>query len=129
MLSSTGSIPEIVVKGVRNFFYSLTNNTEQIECTVCGCSYKLHKHIYYESHLVKTEIESESVKIQLKNKQDAQAAIEEFIRDIERRFAEYEEERDIISKSTAKFAHFLQNNAITPYNDAYECFLEYTIDR
>ncbi|KAF2904240.1 hypothetical protein ILUMI_01936 [Ignelater luminosus] len=129
MLSKTGSIPEIIKNGVRNFFYSLTNNTEQIYCTHCDCSYKLHKHIYYESHLVKTEIESETVKIQLKTKEDAKAAIEDFIQDIERRSAEYEEEQDIINKSTAKFAHFLQNNAITPYNDAYEYFLEYTIDR
>lgn len=129
MLSKSGNIGEMIFKGIRNLFFSFTNNTEQIDCTVCGCSYKYHKHIYYQSRAVQERLEDANIKSQLKNKESAKAAVEQLIRDIERRSTEFEEEQEMISKSTAKFAHFLQNNAITPYNDAYEYFLEYTIDR
>ncbi|KAF2903724.1 hypothetical protein ILUMI_02432 [Ignelater luminosus] len=98
-------------------------------CKHCGCSYLKHMHIYYQSFTYEDNIVDENVRSQISTKENAKSAAEKVIREIEQRRKEYESEQDTIIKSTAKFAHFLQNNAITAYNDAYQSYLEYLIDR
>lgn len=46
----------------------------------------------------------------------------------ERLRREIEGERDEIVKASARFAHFLRNHSITPYNDATERYLKNLIE-
>ncbi|KAF2891786.1 hypothetical protein ILUMI_14387, partial [Ignelater luminosus] len=103
-------------------------NSQQ-HCNYCGCSYLKHMHIYYQSFTYEDNIVDDNVRSQITTKENAKRAAENLIREIKQRRAEYEKEQNIIIKNTAKFAHFLQNNAITAYNDAYQSYLEYLIDR
>ncbi|KAJ8910299.1 hypothetical protein NQ315_002461 [Exocentrus adspersus] len=72
-------------------------------CTKCQCDFSIHMHVYYLSKTL--------------------------INDISQRKEELEKEHGIIIKTCARFAHFLQNNAITPFSDSYKEYVEYLILR
>lgn len=86
-------------------------------------------HIYYETETCQDKIEDERVKSEIFDKTVALTKARNVISKIEQRLREYTNEREFIIKTTAKFAHFLQANAIAAYNDAYEGYLRYLIDR
>lgn len=89
----------------------------------------MHQHIYYETKTYEKQLEDTGVKEQIVDKQMAELRAKNLVDKIEKRLREYQSERDIINNASAKFAVFLQNNAIAPYNDAYEEYLGYLIDR
>lgn len=86
-------------------------------------------HIYYVSETFDDRIDDESVKAQIKNTESAINEKRRLIAKLESRKVSYEKEKDTIIKTMAKFANFLQRNAIAPYNDSYKAYLEYLIDR
>ncbi|KAK9731258.1 hypothetical protein QE152_g13862 [Popillia japonica] len=105
------------------------NGTKMCRHAACGHSFREHMHIYYETQPYNYQAEDKSVAKNIaQNKVDMQD-IENKIRELEARNNEYRNEIMIIQESMAKFAHFLKNNAITPYNDTYKKYIEYLIDR
>lgn len=86
-------------------------------------------HIYYTSETYDDRIDDEGVKAQIKNRETAITEKKKHVAKLESRKQSYEKEKDIIIKTMAKFAYFLQRNAIAPYNDSYKAYLEYLIDR
>ncbi|KAB0792272.1 hypothetical protein PPYR_14231 [Photinus pyralis] len=98
-------------------------------CKKCTCRFQVHMHIYYETEMYEDRIEDKSIKTVIMDKELALIQAKNLIKKISARINEYDEERETIIKITAKFACFLKANAITPYNDAYQAYLEYLIDR
>lgn len=65
---------------------------------------------------------------QLKTKEDARKAIEDLVKSLQETANTYTEEKETITKASAKFAYFLKNNAITPYNDSLKGYMEHLIE-
>lgn len=86
-------------------------------------------HIYYTSETYMDKIDNQSVKALIQDRKDALKETKKMIATIESRKLSYENEKNTIIKTMANFAHFLQTNAIAPYNDAYKAYIEYLIDR
>ena len=62
------------------------------------------------------------------HKDDIAQGLDSTIQSLDQRKAKYEKEKEIIQGTMAKFAHFLQNNSISAYNDKYKEYIEYLID-
>ncbi|KAF5308238.1 hypothetical protein FQR65_LT06231 [Abscondita terminalis] len=101
----------------------------QGECRQCTCRYQVHMHIYYITETFERKLEDQSVKTRILSKQQALKHVQNLTLTIHARIATLEIERETVLKTTAKFACFLKTNAIAPYNDAYEAYLKYLIDR
>jgi hypothetical protein len=73
------------------------------------------------------QIRDETKYKRITNAKEAAAAQQEKIKELKDRIAELRNERDKITKCTAIFACFLSNNALTPFNDAFEDYLQHLI--
>ena len=93
-------------------------------CQQCGCHWKVHMHIYKETESVEIQKEDQNVKNQIQTTQDALVEMEKLIKDINTRMTELEAESETISKIVAKCSCFLQEHALTPFNDAYSDYIE-----
>ncbi|XP_063930985.1 uncharacterized protein LOC135143068 [Zophobas morio] len=98
-------------------------------CGKCTCDFSVHMHIYYMTKTISDKLEDEVVKNNINKKEEALRESKRLIQQIDLRKNELEQERAIIIKSTAQFAHFLQYNAISPFNDSYKGYIEYLITR
>ncbi|KRT81130.1 hypothetical protein AMK59_5338, partial [Oryctes borbonicus] len=90
------------------------------KCRICSCDYSSHMHIYYVSETYDDKIDNEGVKAQIKDREAALNETKKMVATIESRKTAYENEKNIIIKTMATFAHFLNRNAIAPYNDSYK---------
>jgi hypothetical protein len=97
-------------------------------CFKCGCSYKKHMHIYYESEEVEKKEVDIVVLAKIKTKEDAKREAEKKVQDLEKRREALKGEEKVITKNSVKFAIFLKSNAIAAYNDSFESYLEYLIE-
>jgi hypothetical protein len=97
-------------------------------CRMCGCSYKIHVHVCYESKVVERQEVDDRMKDKIKTKEDAKQQAEDLIVKLRKRFDDLKAEEETITKVTANFAHFLKNNAIAPYNDSFKEYLEHLIE-
>ncbi|KAJ3655989.1 hypothetical protein Zmor_015094 [Zophobas morio] len=99
----------------------------QGNCMRCGCSWKKHLHIYKETQKVEVKKEDQNVKNTIKSKEDARVHIEKTLNNVNQRRTELEAEGTTISKTIAKFAYFLQEHALTPFNDLYSAYIKQRI--
>ncbi|KAJ3655974.1 hypothetical protein Zmor_015081 [Zophobas morio] len=97
------------------------------KCIFCGCPWQVHMHIYKETKKVDVHKEDQSVKNAIKNKEEVRVYIEQLMKDLNKRRSELEEEGQTISRIIAKFSYFLQEHALTPFNDAYSDYLKQLI--
>ncbi|XP_076266086.1 uncharacterized protein LOC143199852 isoform X2 [Rhynchophorus ferrugineus] len=103
-------------------------NSAQL-CGVCGCSYRVHMHVYYFTKKISVNKEDESVSHNIFTREQAIHKIRQLIKNLEKKTMQYESERDVITKANAIFAHFLQKNAIAAFTDAYAEYIKYLIIR
>ncbi|XP_063922626.1 uncharacterized protein LOC135137020 [Zophobas morio] len=96
-------------------------------CTECKCSWRVHMHIYKSTEKTQTQKEDTNVRDAIKNKEDARVKIENLMKDLNTRMRELEAEGDIIAESVARFSFFLQEHALTPFNDAYSDYIKQLI--
>lgn len=96
-------------------------------CNVCGCSWTTHMHITYETYPVRKRIIDKSIKTQIESKEEAKREINKFIQTLDRRIEQFKKEQNFITQASAKFACFLKQNAIAPYNDALAAYLDHLI--
>ncbi|XP_041461184.1 uncharacterized protein LOC121412439 [Lytechinus variegatus] len=96
-------------------------------CDTCQHSYKEHMHITYD--LVKTETEFLSPKIQseINRIRNKKSKIQTMIHEINNKIEELKVEEKIIMETAAKFGSFLKSNALIPYNDAVDDYLDMCI--
>ena len=98
-------------------------------CKECGCHWKVHMHIYKETEKINVHKENQNVKNTIKTKEDGRLAIEKLMKELNQEMEEREEEGRIISESIAKFSYFLQEHALTPFNDAYSDYIKQLIKK
>ncbi|KAJ3655992.1 hypothetical protein Zmor_015097 [Zophobas morio] len=96
-------------------------------CMYCQCSWKKHLHIYKETQKLQVKKEDQNVKNTIKSKEDARVHIEKTLNNVNQRRTELEAEGTTISKTIAKFAYFLQEHALTPFNDLYSVYIKQRI--
>ena len=89
-------------------------------CKNCGCSYKKHLHIYYETKVIEKYREDEKMIDIIGEELNAQQLTERVIENLDNVCKELDEEMGVIMSTMAKFAQFLKNNAIAPYNDTFK---------
>lgn len=104
---------------------SLPNNL----CSQCGCSYRVHMHVYYTTTTRLKNIRNTNVIKNIDDKKKCLVEVNKLIENMMIKKNELENEHDAVVTSCAKFTHFLQHNAITPFNDAYKGYIEYLIIR
>ena len=97
------------------------------DCRRCRHTYQTHLHIRYETRVVTRELKDESVQQKITNKEEAKKAMQTLVNDLNVRINEMNAEKKTITDCLVRFAHFLSQNAITAFNDAYEHYLNYLI--
>lgn len=96
-------------------------------CIGCRCPWNVHMHIYYEQKQNSNVSEMQAVQDAIKKNQGEKAVKEAAVKSCEDRLKQHENEHQTIISSAAKFGAFLKANAIKPYNDAIEEYLNYSI--
>lgn len=96
-------------------------------CFQCGHSYQTHLYIRYETGVVRREIRNESVYQSITTREETKKAQENMISALEERISNFQNERNRIKTYIVKFTVFLNKNAITSFNDAYEEYVLYLI--
>ncbi|VEN38048.1 unnamed protein product [Callosobruchus maculatus] len=99
------------------------------QCRECGCYFMVHMHVYYLTREKEAKIVDDNVMRGIKTKEEAQRRAQSLIAEMDIRQQELEQEHTFIVRCSARFAHFLQNNAITPFTDSYKAYIEYLLDR
>ena len=89
-------------------------------CEKCACSYDQHLHVYYDTNVVEKKIDIEEINKKLLTEEEAENKAKKILNDIKNRSDKLRYEMRKISNATAKFSHFLMNNAIIPYNDTFK---------
>ena len=96
-------------------------------CRKCGCNYQFHMHITYTTTLVEKEFLSDEVQAQINKKSDMKEKKKAFIKELEKRISELEEEKKYIFHCASHFGVFLIRNAMIPYNDSFSDYLDMLI--
>ncbi|XP_076266780.1 uncharacterized protein LOC143200248 [Rhynchophorus ferrugineus] len=102
---------------------------EQQLCSRCGCSYRVHMHVYYYTKKITVDKPDPVVLQNINDREHAVQRLKVLVNNLEERKLQYERELDIITKANAKFAHFLEKNAIATFTDAYAEYIQYLIVR
>ena len=94
----------------------------------CTCPLNDHEQIYYKARRIAVKDPSAQVAAKLvKNKDEARKSTEMQSSVLESEIELLQNEQKQITEACAKFAIFLNNNAIASYNDKYEEYLELSI--
>nr|CAI5858609.1 unnamed protein product [Callosobruchus analis] len=99
------------------------------QCKMCSCDFMVHMHVYYLTREKEDQIVDENVIRGIKTKEEAQQRAQYLISKMDIRQDELEREHKFIVRCSARFAHFLENNAITPFSDSYKAYIKYLLDR
>nr|CAH7759272.1 unnamed protein product [Callosobruchus chinensis] len=99
------------------------------KCINCGCFFMVHMHVYYLTREKEDRVVDDNVLRGIKTKEKAQMRARSLIAEMDVRQKELEQEHTFIVRCSARFAHFLQNNAITPFTDSYKAYIKYLLDR
>uniref|UniRef100_A0A914P788 G domain-containing protein n=1 Tax=Panagrolaimus davidi TaxID=227884 RepID=A0A914P788_9BILA len=100
----------------------------QQNCRVCSCHWSTHMHIRFDQIKATIEVEDKNTKTLIQKNEDAAKVKEKMIKDCENTIDELKAEQQKIIKTSLRFGSFLQANAILPYNDAFEKYVEQTIN-
>jgi GTP-binding protein EngB required for normal cell division len=100
----------------------------QQHCQKCGCHWGTHMHIRFDQIKVSMEIEDTTTKNLINQNEDASVVKQAMINKCERTIDELKEEQQKIIHASLRFGTFLKANAILPYNDAFEKYVEKTIN-
>ncbi|CAG8589832.1 3567_t:CDS:1 [Funneliformis mosseae] len=97
------------------------------KCTKCGCSWMTHMHYVWDVKFVNKDVVDKSVQDLIKNKQSFQESKALFLKNIQQRRTQLENEQKKITEINVKFAKFLRQSAIATFNDAYADYLDHFI--
>ena len=97
-------------------------------CHVCHCMWSTHMHIRFDQIKTSVAVEDINIKNAMKTNSDAAVTKQKMIDDCEAKIKELKAEQQRVIKTSLKFGSFLQANAILPYNDAFEKYVEQTVE-
>lgn len=84
-------------------------------------------HVYYMTEKKHTEKKDDIVSSNIDSKAALIDKVRRLIKEVETRKYQLELELNTIVMCNAKFAHFLENNAIAPFSDSYAEYIDYLI--
>ncbi|CAG8458434.1 11227_t:CDS:1, partial [Ambispora gerdemannii] len=97
-------------------------------CKVCKCHWSKHMFINYENKIVIKNIFDPKIKKQISENKTYQEKKQAILEQFEARRIQLEKEKEIIEGISLKFAQFLRENALAPFNDAYADYLDLFIN-
>ena len=97
------------------------------KCIICQHDYKIHMHITYSTKPVLQDFLSPEAQKNIAEKGSVKEKKKEFLKQLEAKINELEYEKMVIMESAAKFATFMKNSAMIPYNDSFIDYLDYLI--
>lgn len=103
--------------------FGLFGNT----CKRCGCSWEHHLHINFTQVKKPKVFKNTLIESTLFEKKDAFGAQQRMIEDCKQKLTELLNEQDVIKSISIRFATYLKQNAILPYNDLFEKYAELCI--
>ncbi|KAG5899641.1 hypothetical protein JTB14_036014 [Gonioctena quinquepunctata] len=98
-------------------------------CKECNCNFQLHMHVYYMTETKEVKEKDPNIEKNINSKQGVMENVRKLIEDMQIKKEELDGEHQIIITTCARFAHFLQNNAITPFSDSYKEYIEYLLNQ
>ena len=113
-----------------------TNNPDLIGCAAfggcgntcsCGHGYLIHMHITYKTTIVEMEFLSQVAQANIKSKGNLKSQKEDALKVLEKKIKDLEKERTVIMNNAAKFATFMSNTAMIPYNDSFKDYMDQLI--
>nr|XP_022904736.1 uncharacterized protein LOC111416864 [Onthophagus taurus] len=110
---------------------AMTSRNGKMVCVwpKCGHTYLEHMHIYYTTEPYEETMKNVEIETKITTKLSEKDVIQKELERYRSERGEFEKEKDIIQKAVAKFAHFLSNSVILPFNDAYKEYLRYLIEK
>ena len=115
----------------------MTNNPNLIKCNAfnnkgepcqkCSHDFTVHMHITYTTTIVEEKFLAEDSQRLINEKGSEKEKKEEFLKQLETKIVELEKERMMIMESAAKFAIFMKENALIPFNDSFDEYLDMLI--
>ncbi|KAJ8130220.1 hypothetical protein O1611_g3412 [Lasiodiplodia mahajangana] len=96
-------------------------------CQKCGHHWQSHLHVLYELEEYMTTVTDVEVERQLRKNAHDVALRQTAIKKLNSLIEEYKAEHEMIQDTAARFALFLKQHSITPYNDAKLAYLEMRI--
>lgn len=101
--------------------------TAEETCFHCKCTWQRHMHIYFTTKQTVTRKRDDRFSEKLETSEHVERT-RQIINDIQERTRLLEMEKKEITKISAIFASFLQNNALAPYNDAVQEYMSHQIE-
>nr|XP_023028421.1 uncharacterized protein LOC111516499 [Leptinotarsa decemlineata] len=98
-------------------------------CKECNCNFQVHMHVYYMTETKEVKEKDSNIEQNINSKEEVMDNVRKLIENMETKKEELDSEHHIIINTSARFAHFLQNNAITPFSDSYKEYIEYLINQ
>jgi GTPase SAR1 family protein len=98
------------------------------DCQRCGHPWQLHMHVIMETVETKEIVNDSGVEKLLDDHQDIIEAKQAAIEDLRQLVLEYKDEHDQIQRAAARFADFLQREAIVVVNDKTQAYIEHLIN-
>lgn len=86
-------------------------------------------NIYYDTRIVEKQIVDEGVQTNITSEQKQREKLDRLIKKLTQERNELEDERKFISDCAAKFAYYLQNNAMTSAYDTYREYIYLNLER
>ncbi|XP_054753483.2 uncharacterized protein LOC129259205 [Lytechinus pictus] len=96
-------------------------------CNNCKHSYMEHMHLTYDLITTETEFLSQEIQSEINEIRGKKVVKQALITKIENKIEELKAEEKVIVEIAAKFGSFLKANAIIPYNDAVDDYLDMCI--
>ena len=96
-------------------------------CNHCNCPWYSHMHQNYDVKQVDDFEENSEIQQQLGAEKTAKSKAEALKTQLANKIKQLENENEIITKISAKFAIFLKKNAMAAYNDATADYLDHLI--
>jgi hypothetical protein len=103
-----------------------------IKSFTCGCKNSAHILTYYETQEIEVRILDATREEEYKeynSKLDVQSEKERYLALLHEELERLKEEKEVIDRVNSVFAIFLKHRSITPFNDAYEEYLDYLIEQ
>lgn len=96
-------------------------------CQQCSCRWETHMHITYDQVQKSTQTKDPEIERLIKDNADEKTISDTAIKNCNTMIKELEHEQKVITQISVKYGIFLKKNAILPYNDVYEDYLNHAI--
>uniref|UniRef100_A0AC35G8Y5 Uncharacterized protein n=1 Tax=Panagrolaimus sp. PS1159 TaxID=55785 RepID=A0AC35G8Y5_9BILA len=96
-------------------------------CQSCECLWSTHMHIRFDQIKSTLEVEDKNAVDMIEKNKSASSIKKQMLKDCEQQITSLKAEQQKIIQTSLRFGSFLQANAILPYNDAFEKYVEQSI--